>query len=48
MSGYHVGHPFDLKAEIAGNFKAAASTAYTYYNDQDKHWIAGTEVSIAN
>jgi uncharacterized protein YfaS (alpha-2-macroglobulin family) len=40
--------PFDLKAEIAGNFTAAASTAYTYYNDNNKHWIAGTEVSISN
>lgn len=40
--------PFDLKAEIAGNFKAAASSAYPYYNDQNKHWIAGTEVSISN
>ncbi len=40
--------PFDLKADIAGNFKATASSSYSYYNDNAKHWIDGTEVSIMN
>lgn len=40
--------PFDLKAEIAGDFTATASSAYAYYNDDAKHWISGTQVSIAN
>ncbi len=40
--------PLDLKADFAGNFQASASSAYTYYNDEDKHWIPGAKVEITN
>jgi TonB-dependent SusC/RagA subfamily outer membrane receptor len=36
----------DLKAEIPGYFKGAASTAYLYYTDEIKHWVAGTEITV--
>ncbi len=36
----------DLKADIPGSYKAPASTAYLYYDKQDKDWDAGTFVSI--
>ncbi len=36
----------DLKAEIAGNYKAPASSAYLYYADEFKKWISGNEVTI--
>jgi len=36
----------DLKAEVAGTYKAPASTVYVYYEDEYKKWIAGTEVKI--
>ncbi len=36
----------DLKAEIAGSYKAPASTAYLYYTDEDKHWISGSWLKI--
>ncbi len=38
--------PLDLKADFAGTFKAPASASYAYYNDENKHWVEGTEVSI--
>lgn len=36
----------DLKAEIAGNYTASASTVYLYYGDESKHWIPGTSIRI--
>ena len=38
----------DLKADIAGTYKAPASTAYLYYGDEFKVWKSGTEVQINN
>ncbi len=38
----------DLKADIPGSYKAAASTAYLYYDKQDKDWEKGTEITITN
>ncbi|XLS29107.1 TonB-dependent receptor plug domain-containing protein [Flavobacteriaceae bacterium M23B6Z8] len=38
--------PLDLKAEIAGNYKAPASTGYLYYEDEKKHWIEGNRIEI--
>jgi len=36
----------DLKTEFAGTYQAAASSAYLYYNDEQKHWTPGVEVTI--
>lgn len=36
----------DLKAEIAGKYRAKASTVYLYYTPEYKHWNAGTEITI--
>lgn len=36
----------DLKADIAGSYKAPASTAYLYYADEFKKWIPGSTVNI--
>jgi alpha-2-macroglobulin-like protein len=36
----------DLKAEVPGNYKAAASSAYLYYADENKIWIEGTNIQI--
>ena len=38
----------DLKADIAGNYKAPASTAYLYYGDEHKTWIEGNTLKIEN
>ncbi|TCI90366.1 TonB-dependent receptor plug domain-containing protein [Tenacibaculum sp. M341] len=38
----------DLKADIAGNYKAPASAAYLYYGDEFKHWIEGNVLNINN
>ena len=38
----------DLKADIAGSYKAPASTVYLYYGDEYKTWVTGSEVSIEN
>ena len=38
----------DLKADIAGNYQAAASTAYLYYGNEFKTWIAGNKLIIKN
>ncbi len=38
----------DLKADIPGDYKAPASTAYLYYDKQDKDWEKGTVISITN
>lgn len=37
----------DLKADIAGNYQAPASTVYLYYGDENKTWVAGNELNIA-
>jgi len=36
----------DLVAEVPGTFTAPASSAYPYYDDQAKAWVAGTKVQI--
>ena len=36
----------DLKADIAGNYQAPASTAYLYYGDENKHWVVGNHLKI--
>ncbi|MEO1033500.1 MAG: TonB-dependent receptor plug domain-containing protein [Bacteroidota bacterium] len=38
----------DLKADISGNYQAPASTAYLYYGDENKAWIAGNTLIIAD
>ncbi len=38
--------PLDLVAFAAGEYTAQASTAYLYYTDEHKTWVAGTQVSI--
>ncbi|GGD15440.1 hypothetical protein GCM10011368_16720 [Hyunsoonleella pacifica] len=38
----------DLKADIAGRYKAPASTAYLYYGDEFKTWISGNTLEIKN
>ena len=38
----------DLKADIMGSYQAAASTAYLYYGDEFKTWIAGSRLIIKN
>lgn len=38
----------DLKADIAGTYKAPASTAYLYYGDEFKTWISGNTLEIKN
>ncbi|GAA3510449.1 hypothetical protein GCM10022393_24870 [Aquimarina addita] len=36
----------DLKADIAGTYKAPASTVYLYYADEFKKWISGSTLRI--
>ncbi|HEX2628523.1 MAG TPA: alpha-2-macroglobulin family protein, partial [Chitinophagaceae bacterium] len=36
----------DLKAEIAGTYKAKASNTYLYYMPEHKHWNDGIEVEV--
>ncbi|WP_040279510.1 TonB-dependent receptor plug domain-containing protein [Psychroserpens damuponensis] len=38
----------DLKADIAGTYKAPASTVYPYYGDEFKTWITGNTIDILN
>jgi hypothetical protein len=38
--------PLDLVAIAAGDYTAQASSAYLYYTDEHKTWVAGTQVSI--
>ncbi len=38
----------DLKADIPGTYLAPASTAYLYYDKQDKDWESGHSISISN
>ncbi|MEM5565755.1 TonB-dependent receptor plug domain-containing protein [Psychroserpens sp. AS72] len=38
----------DLKADIAGTYKAPASTVYPYYGDEFKTWIKGNAIEILN
>lgn len=39
--------PLDLKADIPGNYKAAASVAYPYYDGDRPNWEEGIEIRIA-
>ncbi len=36
----------DLKADIAGTFEAAASSAYLYYTNELKTWNSGAKITI--
>jgi uncharacterized protein YfaS (alpha-2-macroglobulin family) len=36
----------DLKAEVPGEYKATASSAYLYYANEFKDWEAGAKVKI--
>lgn len=38
----------DLKADIAGQYQAPASTAYLYYGDEFKTWLKGNAINISN
>lgn len=38
--------PLELKADIPGTFTAPASSAYLYYTDEDKVWVAPSQVTI--
>ncbi|TMM57347.1 hypothetical protein FEE95_12750 [Maribacter algarum] len=38
----------DLKAEIAGNYVAPASSVYLYYGDEEKSWIKGNQLTISD
>ncbi|MEM9144328.1 MAG: hypothetical protein AAGA86_15165, partial [Bacteroidota bacterium] len=38
--------PLDLKAEIAGSYRASASTAYLYYGDEFKDWVEGVLLEV--
>ena len=37
----------DLVAQVPGSFTAPASSAYPYYNDDEKAWDAGLKVEIS-
>jgi hypothetical protein len=39
--------PIDLKAEIPGNFEAAASNIFLYYTAENKHWESGEAIRIS-
>jgi hypothetical protein len=36
----------DLKAEIPGSYLGAASSAYLYYTNENKHWINGNGIVV--
>jgi hypothetical protein len=36
----------DLKAEVAGNYEAPASTAYLYYTNEHKKWVEGSKIVV--
>ncbi len=36
----------DLKAEIPGEFEAAASSSYLYYTNEHKNWVSGESIKI--
>lgn len=36
----------DLKAELPGSFRGAASTAYLYYANECKRWATGLAVTV--
>lgn len=38
--------PLDLLATVPGDYTAQASTAYLYYTNEHKAWVAGTRISI--
>jgi alpha-2-macroglobulin-like protein len=38
----------DLKAEVAGEFEGAASSAYLYYTNEHKSWAPGLKVKITS
>lgn len=38
----------DLRAEIAGVYRAPASSAYLYYTNEYKHWVDGEFIKLEN
>ncbi len=38
----------DLKADIPGTYQAAASSAYLYYTNEHKTWVAGHNIQITD
>ena len=36
----------DLKAEVPGEYEAAASSAYLYYTNEHKNWEQGEKVVV--
>ena len=44
--GQEVSIPLDLKTELPGSYEAPASSAYLYYTNEFKHWVAGEKVLI--
>jgi hypothetical protein len=38
--------PLDLVALAAGEYTAQASSAYLYYTDEHKTWVAGTQITV--
>ena len=38
--------PLDLIATVPGEYTAQASTAYLYYTNEHKAWVAGTKITI--
>ncbi len=36
----------DLKTEVKGEYKAAASSAYLYYDNEARQWVDGTHIII--
>ena len=36
----------DLKTEVKGDYRAQASSAYLYYNDNERQYVEGTHITI--
>lgn len=36
----------DLKAQVPGNYKGVASSAYLYYDNENKNWNNGLQVQV--
>ncbi|MEM1214628.1 MAG: MG2 domain-containing protein [Bacteroidota bacterium] len=39
-------YDFDLVAVVPGQFRAPAASAYPYYRDEQKSWVAGMEILV--
>jgi hypothetical protein len=38
--------PIDLVAQVPGSYEAPASSAYLYYTDDLKHWVAPVRIDV--